>query len=175
VKKEDKEKIVRELEETFARSSTYYLVDFKRMNVAQSVELRKLLRKNSHSLRVVKNRLVLKALKDSCPEPLRPTFQSSTALAFTNTDPVGLAKTLKDFSAQGKLLAVKGGVVEGRTMDADLFEEICRLGSRDDVLGKIGYLMAYPLTQFLRTITAPLSQMGILMGQLNAKKTEQGQ
>ncbi len=175
MKREHKEKIVKELQDTFANSRTYYLVDFKRMNVAQSVELRKLLRKSSHSLRVVKNRLVLKALTDSCPENLRPSFENSTALAFTNSDPVGLAKALKEFSAQGKILAVKGGVVEGRTMDSGQFEEICRLGSRDDVLGKIGFLMAYPLTQFLRTLTAPLSQMGLLMGQLNAKKTEHGQ
>lgn len=175
MKREDKEKIVRELEETFAASSTYYLVDFKRMNVAQSAELRKLLRKSAHSLRVIKNRLVLKALKDKCPEALRPSFQNSTALAYTNSDPVGLAKALKDFSAQGKILAVKGGVVEGLAMDAGQFEEICRLGSRNDVLGKICFLMATPLTRFLRTLTAPLSQMGLLLGQLKAKKSEHGQ
>jgi large subunit ribosomal protein L10 len=175
VKKQEKEKIVKELKETFASSKTYYLVDFKKMNVAQSVELRKLLRKSSHSLRVVKNRLVLKALMDKCPESLRPSFEKSTALAYTNEDPIGLAKTLRDFSAQGKILAVKGGVVEGRTLEDGQFEEICRLGTRDDVLGKIGFLMAYPLTQFLRTLTAPLNQMGLVLGQLNAKKTEHGQ
>ncbi len=175
MKRDTKEKIVKELEDTFASSSTYYLVDFKMMNVAQSVELRKLLRKSSHSLRVIKNRLVLKALKDKCPEELRPSFQKPTALAFTSADPVDLAKVLNDFSARGKILAVKGGVVEGRTMDPGQFEEICRLGSRTDVLGKIGFLMAHPLAQFMRTLTAPLSQMGLLMGQLNAKKSKDGQ
>ena len=170
MKKEAKIKIVQELEKTFADSSSYYLVDFKKMNAAQSVELRKLLRKSSHSFRVVKNRLILKALKDSCPEALRPSFETPTALAFTSSDPISLAKTLKEFSAHGKILAVKGGVLEGRTMNPDRFEEVCRLGSRDDVLGTIGFLMAYPLTQFLRTLTAPLSQMALLLGQLKTKK-----
>ena len=171
MKKEAKIPIVQTLEHLFTTNSTYYLVDFKRMKVSQAVELRKLLRKNAFSYKVIKNRLALRALGEKCPPDLRPFFQKPTAIAFADKDPIGLAKILKDFSNQGKILAVKGGQVEGQLMPAARFDEVTRLGSRQELLGKIGYLMANPLHRLMRTLQAPLGQVGILLSELNKKKT----
>jgi large subunit ribosomal protein L10 len=171
VKKEDKQPIVQTLERLFEKNDTYYLIDFKRMKVAQAVELRKILRKNGFTYKVIKNRLALRALGTKCPEALRPFFQKPTAVAFADKDPVLLAKTLKDFSNQGKILAVKGGQVEGHLMAAGRFDEVTRLGSRHEQLGKLGYLMASPLHRLMRTLQAPLGNLGILLGELNKKKT----
>lgn len=171
MKKEDKQPIVQTLERLFETNSTYYLVDFKRMKVAQAVELRKILRKNGFTYKVIKNRLALRALGEKCPESLRPFFQKPTAIAFAGRDPVLLAKTLKDFSNQGKILAVKGGQVEGHLMPAARFDEVTKLGSRKEQLGKLGYLMANPLHRLMRTLQAPLGNLGILLGELNKKKT----
>lgn len=170
MKKEVKQPIVESLERLFASNGTYYLVDFKKMKVAQSVELRKTLRKNAFTYKVIKNRLALRALGDACPEELRPLFQKPTAVAFADRDPILLAKILKDFSNQGKILAVKGGRVEGRLMPAERFEEVCRMSSREDLVGKIAFLMASPLHRLMRTLQAPLSNVGILLGEL--KKTK---
>jgi len=171
VKKESKQPIVDTLAGLFDANSTYYLVDFKRMKVAQAVELRKLLRKNAFTYKVIKNRLALRALGEKCPESLRPFFQKPTAIAFADKDPILLAKILKDFSNQGKILAVKGGRVEGQPMPAERFDEITRLGSRRDLLGKVGYLMANPMHRLMRTLQAPLGNVGILLGELKKTKT----
>jgi large subunit ribosomal protein L10 len=170
VKKEAKTSIVQSIEHLFEANDTYYLVDFKRMTVAQAVELRKLMRKNAFTYKVIKNRLALRALGAKCPEALRPYFQKPTAVAFADKDPILLAKTLKDFSNQGKILAVKGGQVEGQLMPGERFDEVTRLGSRKEQLGKLGYLMANPLHRLMRTLQAPLGNMGILFGEL--KKTK---
>jgi len=171
VKKEDKKPIVDSLERLFASSGTYYLVDYKRMTVAQAVELRKILRKNGYAYKVIKNRLALRALGEKCPEALRPYFQKPTAIAFAAKEPIPLAKTLKDFSNQGKVLAVKSGQVEGRVLAAGQFEEVCRMTSREDLVGKIAFLMASPLHRLMRTLQAPLGNVGVLLGELNKKKT----
>lgn len=170
MKKEEKRPIVETLERLFDTNHTYYLIDFKRMKVAQAVELRKILRKNAFTYKVIKNRLALRALGEKCPEALRPFFQKPTAVAFAGKDPVQLAKILKDFSNQGKILAVKGGQVEGQLMPAERFDEVTRLGSRKDLLGKVGTLMANPLHRLMRTLQAPLGNVGILLGELNKKK-----
>ena len=170
MKKETKEKIVKELEGTFESHNTYFLVDFKRMRVSQSVALRKLLRKDSHSFRVVKNRLVLKAMKDRCPDELRSSFEKATAMAYTESNPIGLAKILREFSDRGKVLSIKGGVLEGLYMTPEQFDEISRLNSREDLLGKIGFLMALPLSQFLSALRAPSSRLAGMIDQLKAKK-----
>ncbi len=172
MKKETKHQIVKTLEGVLEGNSTFYLVDFKRMKVSQTVELRKLLRKNAYVYKVVKNRLALRALSDRAPADLRPYFEKPTAIAFAAKDPIGLAKILKDYSAQGKILAVKAGVVEGQYLAPERFDEITRLGSREDLVGKIGFVMAQPLVRLMRTLQAPLGNLGNLLSQLKSKKTE---
>jgi large subunit ribosomal protein L10 len=172
VKKETKSQIVKDLEAALDANDTFYLVDFKRMKVSQTVELRKLLRKNAYAYKVVKNRLALRALRDRCPAELKAFFEKPTAIAFAADNPIGLAKILKDFSAQGKILAVKSGVVEGQYLAPERFDEITKLSSRNDLIGKIGFMMASPLTRFMRTLQAPLGNIGNLLGQLKAKKQD---
>jgi large subunit ribosomal protein L10 len=103
--------------------------------------------------------------------PRDPAAVLPEAIAFAGQDPVLLAKTLKDFSNQGKILAVKGGQVEGHLMPAERFDEVTKLGSRKEQLGKLGYLIANPLHRLMRTLQAPLGNVGILLGELNKKKT----
>jgi large subunit ribosomal protein L10 len=170
VKKEAKQPIIQNLERLFETNNTYYLVDFKKMKVSQSVELRKILRKNAFPYKVIKNRLALRALGEKCPETLRPFFQKPTAIAFAGKDPIHLAKILKDFSNQGKILAVKGGQVEGQYLAPGRFDEVCRLSSHEDLVGKIAFMMASPLHRLMRTLQAPLGNVGILLGEL--KKTK---
>jgi large subunit ribosomal protein L10 len=172
VKKEAKEPIIRNLQRLFETNSTYYLVDFKKMNVSQSVELRKTLRKSAFTYRVIKNRLALRALGDACPEPLRPFFQKPTAVAFAAKDPIQLAKILRDFSNQGKVLAVKCGQVEGQVLAPGRFDEICRLSSREDLVRKIAFMMADPLHRLMRTLRAPLGNVGTLLGELKRTKKD---
>jgi len=172
VKKEAKGQVVKNLEGVVDANSTYYLVDFKRMKVSQTVELRKLLRKNAFSYKVVKNRLALRALSQRAPAELKPFFEKPTAIAFAAKDPIGLAKILKDYSAQGKVLAVKAGVVEGQYLAAERFDEITKLSSRDDLMARFARLMAAPLVQLVRTLQAPLSNFGNLLSQLKTKKQD---
>lgn len=171
MKKESKKPIVTALEGLFASNGTFYLVDFKRMSVAQAVELRKLMRKGGYTYKVIKNRLALRALGEKCPESLRPFFQKPTAVAFAAKEPLPLARLLKDFSNQGKVLAVKAGQIEGRVLAAGQFEEICRLTSREDLVAKFAFLLAHPLHQLMRALRAPLGDLGLLMGELKRTKT----
>jgi large subunit ribosomal protein L10 len=140
------------------------------MTVAQSVDLRKTLRRNGSSLKIVKNRLALRALRAEFPAEFKSSFRNPTAVAYTAADPLALARLLKDFAARNKVLIMKGGLVEGHYFPAARFEEIVKLASRRQLLGKVGYLMAYPLMQLLRTWQAPLTSVGSLLSQLKNKK-----
>ena len=172
MKKETKSEVVKALQAALDTHSTFYLVDFKRMKVSQTVELRKLLRKNSFVYKVVKNRLALRALRERCPAEVKPFFEKPTAIAFAADNPIALAKILKDFSAQGKVLAVKAGVVEGQYLASERFDEISKLSSRNDLVAKIGFLMAQPLVRLMRTLQAPLGNVGNLLTQLKTKKPD---
>jgi large subunit ribosomal protein L10 len=170
VRRETKEKKVQEMQGSFDGNASYFLVDFKSMPVTKSVELRKLLKKNSYSFRVVKNRLAVKALGEGLPPELKPSFRRPTGIAFAAQNPIGLARLLKDFSAQGKVLSIKAGMIEGRYLAPERFEELAGLASKDDLLAKIGYLLASPLMRFQRTWQAPLINLGRLLSQLKHNK-----
>lgn len=168
--REKKEEIVQELKEAFDKYDSFYLVDFIHMPVSQFVNLRKQFRENSYSFKVVKNRLALRALKDSFPEELKDCFQGPTAISFAEENPIGLARMIKDFSTKHKVLAVKGGMLEGQLFSGDRFGEIASLSSREELLAKIGYLMACPLVKLKRTWQAPLDSIGRLLSHLKTKK-----
>jgi large subunit ribosomal protein L10 len=170
VKREDKESQVKELSEAFESHDTFYLLDFINMHVSQSVQLRRRLRDQSYTFRVIKNRLALRALSEDFPDDLKGFFQGPTAIAFAPQDPIGLARMLKDFSIEHKVLSVKGGMFEGQFIPAQRFEEIANLTSREDLLAKLGFLMSYPLTKLLRTWQAPVDSLGRLLSQLKTKK-----
>lgn len=172
MKKEAKAAIIKDITASLAENPSFFLVDFKKMKVGQSVELRKLLRKNNYGYKVVKNRLALKALADRLPTDVKASFQGPTAIAMAAQDPVGLAKVIKEYGSQSKALAVKAGVIDGVFFPAERFEEICRLVSREEMLGRIAFLMSYQLGRFLRTLQSPLANLGLLLGQLKDKKKE---
>lgn len=170
MKREKKEKIVEELKENFRHYQTFYLVDFINIPVSQFMELRKYFRENSYSIRVVKNRLALRALKEDFPEELKDFFQGPTALCFAQENPIGLARIIKDFSTKHKVLTVKGGVLEGQIFMGGQFVEIANMNSREELLAKIGYMIAFPLVKLARTWQAPLESLGRLLSHLNTNK-----
>lgn len=168
--RQKKEAFIKELNKDFNNYESFYLVDFVNMSVSKAIELRRELRKNSYVFKIVKNRLALRALKEDFPEELKEQFTGPTALAFAPEDPVGLARLIKDFSIKHKLLKVKAGIVEGRYLPSEDFYTVANLSSREDLLARLGFLMAYPLTQLLKTWQAPFSSLGSMLSQLKSKK-----
>lgn len=170
VRREKKERQIEEIHESFVKHDSFYLLDFMNMSVPMAVELRKQMRENSYSFQVIKNRLALRALKEDFPEDLKTQFRGPTAIAFAQENPLGLARLIKDFSVQHKVLNVRCGIVEGQFLEGERFVEIAKLTSKDDLLAKLGYLLAYPLMTFLRTWQAPLNSVVRMLDQLKSKK-----
>jgi large subunit ribosomal protein L10 len=170
VNREKKENLVKEINANFAKHDSFYLLDFINMPVAQAVELRRQLRENSFPMKVVKNRLALRALTEDLPEDLKEHFRGPTAIAFASENPLQLARMLRDFSKQHKVLKFKAGLLEGQFLPESQFEDVASLTSRKDLIAKLGFLMANPLMKLLRTWQAPMESLGRLLSQLKSKK-----
>ena len=107
----DKEAELQTLETAFKGSDSAIIVDYKGLNVPQVTELRRQLRTAKASYRVVKNTLAKRALKGTAFQPLEKFFQGTTAIAYTATDPVALAKTLTTFLKSAPALKIKAAEV----------------------------------------------------------------
>jgi large subunit ribosomal protein L10 len=170
VKRIEKEELVKELREAFQNHDSFYLVDFIKMSVSQFVELRKIFRENAYTFKVVKNRLALRALDDDVHGELKKHFQGTTAVAFALQNPLDLARILKEFSERHKVLNFKAGLLQGQYLPQDRFKEVAMLNSREELVAKMGFLMASQLIKLLRTWQAPLASLGSLLSQLKSKK-----
>src|ERR1700681_113122 len=108
----EKEAERQQLESTFKGSDSAILVDYKGLNVPQVTELRRQLRSAKAGYRVVKNTIAKRAIKGTSFEALEKYFEATTAVAYTSTDPVALAKTLTTFVKTAPTLKIKAAMVQ---------------------------------------------------------------
>ena len=118
--KTEKQALVNDLHSEFGKSSHAILVDFRGLSVPAVTEFRRKVRQSGSRYRVVKNTLALRAVKDTPLEKLAHSFENTTGVAYTGSDPVALAKVLIDFAKDHPALVVRAGSSPHQMLDADV-------------------------------------------------------
>src|SRR6476620_4271993 len=145
MKRTDKEQLVVDLKEKIGGAQALYYTDFTGLNVKRMTELRRRLRKANVEYVVIKNTLALRAVNESglVGERLR----GPTGLVVAK-DAVAAAKVLSDFAKENdKRPAVKGGMFDGKAVDAAQVAKLANMPSRDQMLSMLGGYMQAPMTQ----------------------------
>jgi large subunit ribosomal protein L10 len=160
---------IEEISQRFQDSSAAVLTEYRGLTVAQLTQLRRSLGAGS-SYAVVKNTLTKRAADSVGHTDLAPLLTGPTAIAFIEGDPVEAAKAIRDFARANPLLVIKGGVVEGRTVDAAEVTRLADVESREVLLAKLAGAMKGNLTKAAGLFQAPLSQVARLAAALQEKK-----
>src|SRR5471032_2229666 len=151
VKKEDKEVVVAELTERLRTSETLLVADYRGLTMPQIDTLRSRLLESGARFSVVKNTLGRRAAEAAGSEALLALLEGPSAIAFLEADGdmVAAAKALADMARDSKILAIRGGVLQGRPMSADEVETLAKLPPFDVLRGQVLGAIIAPLTTLL--------------------------
>jgi large subunit ribosomal protein L10 len=168
----EKQAAVADIVESFNDSAGAVLTEYRGLTVKQLQELRRSLGANANYA-VVKNTLAKLAAKDAGIDGFDDLLTGPTAIAFIKGDVVEAAKGLRDFAKANPTLVIKGGVLDGKPLDAKEIAKLADLESREVLLGKLAGAMLASLSQAVYLLNAPIAQAARLAGALQAKRAEE--
>jgi len=165
----DKAAAVAEITEQFASADAAVLTEYRGLTVKSLKEFRRALGENA-TYAVTKNTLSRIAAKQAGIEGLDEHLTGPTAIAFIRGDVATVAKGIRDFAKANPLLVIKGGVMDGRVLDADAVKKLADLESREVLLAKLAGAMNGNLAKAVGLFAAPLSQAARVLAALEAQK-----
>ncbi len=170
LKREEKGRLIADLNEKFSKAKAAVFTDYKGMTVAELTELRSLLRKSSLEYSVVKNTFAKIASKDTSLSIASDIFKGPVGVAIGYDDPVLVVKKVLEFTKTNEKLQVKGAVVEGKLCDKREIKEIAELPSREILLSILAGVMQAPSSKMARALSATVSSFAYAAEALKTKR-----
>src|SRR3954449_7821728 len=175
MQKEDKQHVVDELTERLRRSDSLIVADYRGLTMPQIDRLRGELLQHGAKFQVVKNTLTRRAAEAAGADALLPLLEGPSAIAFIEAegDPAAVAKALAAAARETRVLEIRGGVLQARTLTAADVDELSKLPPLDVLRGQVVGAILGPLNAILGLVNAPLEN---LYGLIDARieQLEQG-
>ena len=161
MKKEDKERVVAELTERLRTTETLLVADYRGLTMPQIDELRSKLIEHGARFSVVKNTLTRRAAEAAGSDTLLALLEGPTAIAFLESDgdPVAVARALVDAARETRVLEVRGGLLEGRPIEASEIDALAKLPPLDALRSQVLAAVIGPVTGIVALFTAPLQDL----------------
>src|ERR1700690_1016957 len=159
--KNEKERVVSELTARLQSAETLFVADYRGLTMPQIDTLRGKLIEHGAKLTVVKNTLTRRAAEAAGADALLTLLEGPSAIAFIEADGdmVAVAKGLADSAKETKVLAIRGGVLEGRVLTAAEVESLATLPPLEVLQGQVLGAIIAPLTVFLGLVSAPVQNL----------------
>jgi large subunit ribosomal protein L10 len=168
VLKAEKERIVAELAEKLKATPTLFVADYRGLSVTEIDDLRTKLIEHGARFTVVKNTLTKRAAEEAGAESLLALLEGPTAIAFIEADGdmVAVAKALTDSARTTRILAIRGGILDGSPIGEEQVRNLATLPPLDVLRGQVLGAITAPLVTVVGLISAPVRD---LLGLIDAR------
>lgn len=156
---ESKKSVVSEIADKFKNASSTVVAEYRGLSVAEVTELRNLLRKENVEFKVYKNTLASRAAADAGYDDLKNVLTGPNAIAF-GEDETAASRVLAQFAKKHKALILKGGIVEGKVVDAAAVNALAALPNREGMLSMLLSVLQAPVAGFARAVNAVAEARG---------------
>jgi large subunit ribosomal protein L10 len=150
--KDEKNKIIDSLVDSFNACSNFYVTDIATLNSEKTSKLRRLCYTKNIKINVAKNTLIKQALQKIDPEnykPLFPAFKGTSAIMFSETANLP-AKLIKEFRRESDRPILKGAYIESSVFMGDnQLDALVGLKSKNELIGDIIGLLQSPAKNVL--------------------------
>lgn len=165
----EKAQQIDEIKASFAKMTSAVFIDFQGMTVEEVTKLRDDLRARNVEYKVVKNKLIRKAL-EGAPylDTLGSALRGMTGVAWSLEEPSAAAKVLKDFVKENEKLKIKAGLLEGQVLDGKAVEnQLATMPGKNEARAMLLATLIAPAQQLLMLLNTPA---GNLVRTLRAKE-----
>ncbi|HSZ60245.1 MAG TPA: 50S ribosomal protein L10 [Terriglobales bacterium] len=156
---------VEKLGSELKNASSMIVATYSKLTVTQDFELRKALRPTGAKYRVVKNTLAERAGKGTKVEQALTNLQGVTSIAYTEGDPVALAKALAKYVKDNPEFSFKVGVVEGKVISVKEIESLATMPSKEELYSKLLFLLNAPSQRLVTAMNAVGRNLAVVVGQ----------
>jgi len=160
-KTEQVEKLSAELQ----NAGSAIVATFGKLTVAQDFELRKAVRGTGAKYRVVKNTLAERAAQGTKLEDALKNLTGVTSVAYTEGDPIALAKALAKYVKDNPEVAIKAGVLDGRLLSVKEVEALATMPSKEELFSKLLFLINAPAQRLVTVMNAVGRDLAIVVNQ----------
>ena len=174
VSKAKKTEQVEKLGQELQKVSSVIVSTYSKLTVAQDFELRKTLRSSGAKYRVVKNTLAERAAKGTKVADVLKDLTGVTSIAYTEGDPVALAKVLSKYAKDNPEFTFKAGLVEGRVITIKEIESLATMPSKEELYSKLLFLLNAPAQRLATVVNATGRDLAVVIGQGVEKGKVQG-
>ena len=156
----EKEAVVKDVTGLAAKAQTLVMAEYRGITVADMTKLRNEARSNGVALSVLKNTLARRAVAGSSFEVAGDQMTGPLIYGFSE-DAVAAAKVVADFAKTNDKLVIRGGVFDGKALDANGVKQLASIPTKEVLLAQLcGLLMS------------PISRTAVVLGALATKKGE---
>lgn len=158
-----KQSAVEALGKDFGEIAAVFAIDYRGLKVEQATEFRRKIRELGARYRVIKNTLAKRAVAGTSLAALEPHLQGMTGLAYTETDPVALAKVINDYAKDVPSIVFKGGLLADQALDESQFKALASLPSKQELLSQLLSVMQAPIRNLLSVLQAPARDLALVL------------